>query len=137
MTKILMATDGSEHAAKIADEVFRFASALKADVSVISVAEVPAHVSLDMAALYREKIEKEAREILDRTKSYFASKGMDVQTILKAGHPASMICEVAGEGGFDMIVLGNRGIGKIKELILGSVSNRVAHCAKASVFIIK
>lgn len=137
MTKILMATDGSEHADKIADTVIQLAKSLDADVSVLSVAEVPARSSLDMVALYRGKMEEETKGILERTKQYFAEKGLTVETIYKAGHPSSVICEVAEEGNYDMVVLGSRGLGKIKEMILGSVSNRVAHCAKASVFIVK
>lgn len=137
MVKILMATDGSEHAVKVADEVIRLAHALSAELSVLSVAEVPSHIAMDHAALYRDKIEKEVREILERAKSYFACKGLDVETIFKVGHPASVICEVVESGAFDMVVLGNRGTGKIKELILGSVSNHVAHCAKTSVYIVK
>jgi nucleotide-binding universal stress UspA family protein len=137
MTKILMATDGSEHAAKIIDETISLARAFDANVSVLSVAEVPAHIALDMAALYRERIEKEVRETLDKTKKHFAEKGLTVEAIFKSGHPSTVICAVAEEGSFDIIVIGSRGLGKIKELILGSVSNRVAHCAKASVYIVK
>lgn len=137
MTKILMATDGSEHAAKVIDETISLAWALDADVSVISVADVPAQIALDMAALYREKLEEEVRETLDKTKKHFAEKGLAVEVIFKSGHPATVICAVAEEGHFDIIVIGSRGLGKIKELILGSVSNRVAHCAKASVYIVK
>ncbi len=137
MTKILVATDGSEHAAKVVDETIRLTRALEADVSVISVAEIPASLSQELVALYREQMEKEVQVILDQTKKHFAEKGLTVETIFKAGHPSTVICDVAEEGNYDIIVLGSRGLGKIKELILGSVSNRVAHCAKASVFIVK
>ncbi len=137
MKNILMATDGSEHGDKIADTVIQLAKSLDAHVSVLSVAEVPARSSLDMVALYRGKMEEETKGILERTKQYFAEKGLSVETIYKAGHPSSVICEVAEEGNYDMVVLGSRGLGKIKEMILGSVSNRVAHCVKKSVFIVK
>ncbi len=137
MTKILVATDGSDHAAKVVDEAIRLARALEADVSVISVAEIPANLSPDLVALYREKFEKEVQVILDQTKKHFAEKNLTVETIFKAGHPSTEICDVAEEGNYDIIVIGSRGLGKIKELILGSVSNRVTHCAKASVYVVK
>ena len=137
MTKILMATDGSPHSEKVTNTVIKLARALDADVSVISVAEVSAGMGPDLVALYRESMEKEVKNILNRTKEHFAGEGLTVETIFKEGHPSDLICAVADEGNYDMIVLGNRGLGKIKEMILGSVSNRVAHCAKKSVYIVK
>ena len=137
MTKILMAIDGSEHSFKVANETINLAKSLSADVSVISVTEVPDHIASDLVALYRDKLDKEVQNFLEKIKSYLADKGLNVETIFKAGHPANLICEVAEEGNYDMIVIGSRGMGKIKGLLLGSVSNRVVHCAKTSVHIVK
>ncbi len=136
MAKILMATDGSEHAVKVADAAILLANALGAEISVITVTPV-SHMAPDLVALYQEQMEQGAREILEEAKSYFAARGLEVETIHKVGHPASVICETAEKGGFDLIVLGSRGLGKIKELLLGSVSNRVAHNARTSVYIVK
>lgn len=137
MTKILVAIDGSEHSEKVADAASRLARGLDAAVSVISVADVPAGISPDLVNLYQEKMEKEVRSILEQAKESMANNGLTVDTIYKSGHPSDTICAEAEEGNYDMIVIGNRGLGKIKEMILGSVSNRVAHCAKTSVFIVK
>ena len=38
---------------------------------------------------------------------------------------------------FDIIIMGSRGMGKFKELILGSVSNKVLHHAKCSVMVVR
>jgi len=84
-----------------------------------------------------EGAENRAREILNKTADRFRENGLEVNTILKKGHPAEVICQVAEEGQFDFVAMGSRGLGGIKELLLGSVSNRVVHCAKCSVLIVR
>ena len=56
---------------------------------------------------------------------------------LKEGYTPSKIVEAAADGEFDLIVLGHRGDSQIKELFLGSTSERVAHQATCPVLIIK
>lgn len=137
MKKILVAVDGSEHAKKVSEEAIKLAKALGAGVGVICVAEVPVHVTMDMVQLYRDKIEQQSKEVLEQAKGFFAAAGVNAEGIMKTGYPSTVICDVAEEGNYDIIVMGSRGLGKIKEMLLGSVSNRVAHCSKKSVLIIK
>jgi nucleotide-binding universal stress UspA family protein len=63
--------------------------------------------------------------------------GLKVATELKEGEPAAQIVDAANEGGFDVIVVGHRGLGRLSEVLLGVVSERVAHLAKCAVAIIK
>jgi nucleotide-binding universal stress UspA family protein len=56
---------------------------------------------------------------------------------LKEGDASSQIVETAENGEFDLIIIGHRGDSKIKELFLGSTSERVAHRAKCAVLINK
>ncbi len=137
MEKILLAVDDSPFSLKAAEKAAELARALEAEVTVIAVAETPAVTSFDLVTLIREKIKKETAELLVKMEAFFKEKGLQVKTILGNGHPGSIICETAEKDGFDLIVLGHRGMGKIEELLLGSVSNRVAHCAKTSVLIVK
>jgi nucleotide-binding universal stress UspA family protein len=56
---------------------------------------------------------------------------------LKEGDAASQIVEAAANGQFDLVVIGHRGDSQIRELFLGSTSERVAHQAKCAVLITK
>jgi len=53
------------------------------------------------------------------------------------GSPALSILECADESGADLIVIGSRGLGTFKGMMLGSVSSYVAQHAKVPVLIIK
>ena len=55
---------------------------------------------------------------------------------LETGHPAEVIVRLAETDGFDLVVLGSRGLGGVKEFLLGSVSNRVSHHARCPVLIV-
>lgn len=53
------------------------------------------------------------------------------------GSPAEIIPIFAAKNNYDLIVIGNRGLGVIKELVMGSVSHYVLHHAQCPVLIIK
>ena len=49
--------------------------------------------------------------------------------------PGQVICQVAHEEKAAMIVIGTRGMGKLRRTLLGSVSDYVTHHAKVPVLI--
>ena len=56
---------------------------------------------------------------------------------LAEGRPADKIVEAAKEGSFNLIVIGSRGLGGIKEFFLGRASDRVVDEAPCPVLIVK
>jgi nucleotide-binding universal stress UspA family protein len=84
-----------------------------------------------------EIMEKTAKEVLHKTEAFLKEKGVKVVTRLGKGNPAEIIIETAAEGNFNLIVMGSRGLGGMKELLLGSVSHKVVQLAKTSVLIVK
>ncbi len=147
MYKILLATDGSEHAQKTIQPVIELGKSLKADITILSVVEsIPlgeyyligkASNAKKSVEITEKHLEDRALKILEKTERDFQEKNIVVKTLLKKGHPADTICKVVEEGRFDLVVVGSRGLGGLRELILGSVSNKVAHCVKTSVLIVK
>jgi nucleotide-binding universal stress UspA family protein len=61
----------------------------------------------------------------------------NVETVQLAGDPAETIIEYAKDHGFDMIVIGSRGLGKVKGFLLGSVSSKVCHAADKTCVTVK
>ncbi|KER27338.1 hypothetical protein T265_05585 [Opisthorchis viverrini] len=57
-------------------------------------------------------------------------------TLHVGSKPAEHIVRVAQEHGYDMIVMGNRGVGTIRRTFLGSVSDHIIHNAGLPVIIV-
>ena len=74
-------------------------------------------------------------EALKKAKNLKA--GLKISKKLVQGRAADKIVEVAKEGGFNLIVIGSRGLGGIKGFFLGSISDRVADEAPCPVLIVK
>ncbi len=147
--KILVCVDGSEQSKKALEEAALIAEGCKAsEVALIHVYEPRIDMfysyegitpeQMDLFREMRENQKKEAEKILSEALKFLEGKNLKTRTILKEGHPSRTIVEVAREEGFDMIVLGSRGLGGLKRLFLGSVSNAVLQEAhEGSVLIVK
>jgi nucleotide-binding universal stress UspA family protein len=79
-------------------------------------------------------IEGFANDLLQKRKKELANKGVRADTLIKRGNPASMILKASK--GFDLIVMGSKGMGTFKRLLLGSVSNTVVQSSKVPVLIV-
>ncbi|KAK9170211.1 hypothetical protein Syun_002351 [Stephania yunnanensis] len=58
-------------------------------------------------------------------------------TMVMEGDPKDMICHAAEQINPDLVVVGSRGLGKVKRALLGSVSDYCAHHVKCAVLIVK
>jgi nucleotide-binding universal stress UspA family protein len=75
-------------------------------------------------------VEEHGRE-LDEALGRLKSLGIEAEALEAVGHPAEAIVDEAERGGFDLIVVGSRGIHGVARFLLGSTSTRVvthAHC---------
>ncbi|XP_022744518.1 universal stress protein PHOS34-like [Durio zibethinus] len=59
------------------------------------------------------------------------------ETLILEGNPKVMICEISEEMNVGLLIIGSRGLGKIKRALLGSVSDYCAHHAKCPTLIVK
>jgi nucleotide-binding universal stress UspA family protein len=63
-----------------------------------------------------------------------AESGVTVTPILREGHPVDVL--VAESGRADLLVVGSRGVGGFKGLLLGSVSQQCAQHSKCPVIVV-
>lgn len=78
-----------------------------------------------------------AESVLKRAARDAVSKGVEVETHAREGHPAEVIIDVAKQEKADLIVVGSRGLTGIKRYLLGSVSSKVSEHASCSVMIVR
>lgn len=75
--------------------------------------------------------------ILLRAKEQALEAGVElVETYFAGGDYADGILDAIDETGADLVVLGRRGLGRVKRILLGSVSNKVAQQAGSAVLLV-
>ncbi len=139
LKKILVATDGSDHARKAIEFASDIALKYKAMVYLI-------HVVFPLPTMLEgydvQKIEdsqhKVAKEIIEEAKGEIKKNGVEsYQTTILQGNPAQEIINFARKNSVDMIVMGSHGAGKAEMLMLGSVSHKVCHLADCTCVTVK
>ena len=136
--RTLLALDGSKNA----NEALRLLKDLSMDHLVLLHAlnvPKPAYPMMipEVAQALSHEIERSMRadgeRLLERAVSLLPFHTGPVTRVLRVGSPAEVIVTAAEEEKTDLIVMGARGLGPIKERLLGSVSHRIltsAPCAK-------
>jgi nucleotide-binding universal stress UspA family protein len=152
--KILVPLDGSEHSLRALETAIEIAKKFDGNITLIHVYSVsvapvimpepttltPSGVPV-MAPAEVSKMVDAARDvgnqILTDEKRKVESQNIQVETVLKEGNTVQEITKVANEGKFDLIVMGVKGIGKLRELLVGSVSEGVIKHASCPVLVVK
>lgn len=149
--RILVAVDGSESSSRAAKIAVRLAKRNKAELIVVSVVPRPTYAftpipaagvpSVPMIGLsdYYRYASKESEQWVDEAVSLV--KGQDVKVrkrVLKgAASVVKSITDYAEAQNVDLIVVGTKGSGGFKRLLLGSVSSGVVSHALSSVLVVK
>jgi nucleotide-binding universal stress UspA family protein len=140
LSRILVPVDGSDNSLRALDYAIFLAKSTAARVTAMHVIESPPTIYIESQKLLDDimvKYRTESGKILDRCKQIAEKSGVKIETVIAEGDAASNITGYTQKQGFDLIVIGSRGLGKFKEMVLGSVSNKVLHHSKASVLIVK
>jgi len=80
---------------------------------------------------------KKVEKFLDTAKSQVTKNSIKFKKEIVFGHEAKEIMGFAQKNKFDLIVIGARGHGKIKQMLLGSVSNSIVQNSKVPVLVIR
>ncbi|HYG60767.1 MAG TPA: universal stress protein [Symbiobacteriaceae bacterium] len=144
MKKVLLATDGSDSSVQAARTLGDLVACQpEVQVTVLHVAHIPRsyyitdengntvtpEVPMDVM------IRRSAEPIFRRTLSALGLPGDRVATEVQVGEPAEEIVDLARLDGYDMIVIGSRGLSGVREILLGSVSHKVLHMAPCPVLV--
>jgi nucleotide-binding universal stress UspA family protein len=90
--------------------------------------------AIDIQALEQDA-EREYIAMLDATIDALPPD-LPVTRVLCHGRPADAIVDQVKGGGHDLVVIGSRGRGEVRSLILGSVSHQVLHTSPAAVLVV-
>jgi|CXWL01.1.fsa_nt_gi nucleotide-binding universal stress UspA family protein len=85
----------------------------------------------------RTAIEEQAEIMMMKKLEQVQKKKLNCEYIIKVGDAGSEIIQYAEKNNIELIVIGARGLGKFKQLLLGSVSNKVVTNSHCPILIIK
>ncbi|KAL4339611.1 hypothetical protein GQ457_08G017050 [Hibiscus cannabinus] len=84
----------------------------------------------------RRAEEQISAAVLSRALEMCSNK-VKAETLIVEGDPKDMLCEISEQMKVDLLIVGSRGLGRIKRAFLGSVSDYCAHHAKCPTLIVK
>jgi nucleotide-binding universal stress UspA family protein len=139
-SKLLVPVDGSENSVRALEAAIFLTKKIDAFMTVMHVMEKPPTVYIHPQKELEELLQnyrREAEQILEKCEEIGNRNGVELRKVIIEGDVASEINRFAEKEVFDMIVMGHRGSGRFKKMVLGSVSEKVLHQTKRSVLIIR
>ncbi len=161
---ILVALDGSPHAASVLPHVGELAKCTRAQVTLLRVVDRTANESMDdeadllMVALSTVRTRTsppadaemdtagqnpqahrldEAQSYLDSVAHDAAAWNVPVDTIVQAGDPAETILDLAKSAHADVVAISTHGLGGVRRFLLGSVADKVVRHAGELVVLVR
>lgn len=139
-SKVLVPVDGSDNSFRALKAAIFLSKKLEAKVTALHVIQraptVYIHPQKELENLLRD-YRRQSEQILEKCEAIGNDEGVEVKTTLIEGDVAAKIAQYSEKELFDMIVMGYRGSGRFKKMVLGSVSEKVLHQAKHSVLVVR
>ncbi|MBW7455480.1 universal stress protein [Paenibacillus sepulcri] len=138
---IVVAYDGSMASVKALNTAIELVEKKQANrITVVHVYSVPYMAIADSVvsvpnSVQREWLEKAQKLLADASEKI--SQLPYANTVILEGSPAEAILQYTEQNGGNLIVIGSRGLGGLREFMMGSVSHNVAQHASVPVLIIK
>jgi nucleotide-binding universal stress UspA family protein len=140
--KIVVGYDGSEYALKALKKAIELARYTNGEIYIVGVIKPLEFGVIDyitpqeLEEYEKEEITKEEKFLKDAMKIVQES-GLEANYKVLEGDPSEEIMTYADEIQADLIVVGHRGIGGFKRLLLGSTSSKLVKYANQSVLVVK
>lgn len=144
--KILVAADASSAANRAVAMAAYMASKHEAELLILHVIREMQLPAVLKKAPELEKFNQTREDILREVANTILSEASDiakkegatkVQTAIGSGDPASSVIGFSKRRNIDLIVVGTRGLGKMKGLLMGSVSRKIANNAEANCMVVR
>jgi len=140
--RLLVCFDGSLHAQRALREAIDLAHGSDGRLTILTVVPQPSAWALaggypapealdDLAA----QLERDYRHLLD-TGADTVPADVPTTKLMRHGAPGPAIVEEAAGGGHDLIVMGSRGRGELRALLLGSASRHVLNATSIPVLVL-
>jgi nucleotide-binding universal stress UspA family protein len=126
VTRIVVGIDASEDSLRALRWALREAELRQASVELVHAYPIPELTAMPMIVTLPsdDELQKAAEQVLtDALATVGGAADIPVTTTARAGSPAAVLCDVARDA--ELLVVGARGLGGFRGLLLGSVSHQV------------
>jgi nucleotide-binding universal stress UspA family protein len=143
ITTILVGTDNSARATRAVEYAADLAEQLGATLRIVAVHQpVVVADATSQQAVYGVQNERQIDEALDAHVAILGpiaerlrERGIDARVTVASGDPSASVIELAKNGGGDLVVVGNKGLGGWRRLF-GSVPSRVLAAGRVPVVVV-
>ena len=152
--RVLVPLDGSEHSDRALATALQIAKNFNGEITLLHVYSVtvtpvvipepttlnPTGVPIATSAEVSKMVDAArdaGKRILADGEQKVKAESVPVETSLREGNSSQEIVKAAKEGQFDLIVIGARGIHRLRDLLMGSVTEGVVKHASCSVLVVK
>ena len=133
--KILVAVDGSPQSMRAIKLASRMARDMDAGITLIHVQELHGLPTL-IAEAEDEAASERGQMVLGAAAKVVRLDGLTPKAILRKGHAADQILRYIVANKPDVVVMGRRGLSRVKSILMGSTSQAIAQHAKCAVLIV-
>jgi nucleotide-binding universal stress UspA family protein len=137
LQKILVPLDGSPNAMRGLDKAIEIAKGSGGEITGYYVFHLPIMAGLKYTKKMKDDVQDKAAKAIGPAMTKVQRAGLVYKYKAGSGANGPAIVNYAKKGKFDMIVIGARGMGGVKQTLLGSTSNYVMHHAKIPVLVVK
>ncbi|MDI6711497.1 MAG: universal stress protein [Thermoanaerobacterales bacterium] len=136
--KIMVAYDGSEHARRAFAAGLNLAERYGATLDAVMVADLPDYAGT-VGEVEDHKAQAQAfyEKSIEQVRWLARKSEVQVRTHLLFGHVGQILVRHAEEEKMDLVVVGARGLSRLQQLLMGSVSQFVSRHAPCAVLVVK
>lgn len=136
MKRIVVGVDGSEHAARALARALDEARLRGAEVVVVHATPEPLMFADPVRAPppSPQVLREAGVTLIEQSLAAVNTEGIAIERVVMVGHTSQVLCDVAQ--GADLLVVGSRGYGGFRGLLVGSVTHQVVAHATCPVLVV-
>jgi nucleotide-binding universal stress UspA family protein len=137
-TRIIVPTDGTEASLRGLQVAVGLAVRYAAELVVVTAVSVPdwlARQNMEQGAI-ESYVEGNAQKVFESVVALLKTAGVGAELKVVVGPAAESLVTEIENSGADLVVMGRRGRNEPKDLLIGSVSDRVARHVKVPILLV-
>ena len=137
LRKILVPLDGSKNSFRGLDKAISIAKQGESIITgIFVIPSLPSEFEA-LRMMLNTSLHKQYKNYTKKAKEKCSKNGVEFIDVIEFGKEGPRIVSFAKKNNFDLIVMGSRGLGSVREFFLGSTSNYVLNTSKIPVMIVK